>query len=125
MIGSARGIASGLKEAARVALAGRRFLDDVAYSLHVGTEGRTESAVHDALVKTVRGHLTALFLERGATRLQISTTYRYREGLRPEAWRLVEALKHAVDERGLVDPGAHLDSPRRIHTGRPQCGGRE
>ena len=237
VIGSARGIASGLKEAAKVALAGRRFLDDVAYSLHVGTEGRTESAVRDALdeirriaskhngreventipkvlrgqpyvgmtsaigpqgerwlpvhallplsdaanawtavralfdeykaqfaehriqvgvltaivgsnafvlepvfyweaprtpyyervlddatrakfvdfpdnpqgealVKTVRGRLTALFLARGATHLQIGKTYRYREGLRPEALRLVEAIKHAVDERGLVNPGA-------------------
>jgi hypothetical protein len=57
-------------------------------------------------VKTVRGRLTALFLARGATHLQIGKTYRYREGLRPEACRLVEALKHAVDERGLVNPGA-------------------
>jgi len=237
VIASARGLASGLKEAAKVAMAGRRFLNDVAYSLHVGTEGRTASAVSDALdeirrlvakhggreventipkvlrgnpfvpmssaigpqgerwlpvhallrlsdaagawsavralfdefaqpfaghgiqvgvltaivgsnafvlepvfywpaprtpyyervldratlarfedfppnpqaealVKAARGRLTELFLARGATHLQIGRTYRYREGLRPEAWRLVAALKHAVDERGLVNPGA-------------------
>jgi FAD/FMN-containing dehydrogenase len=237
VIGSARGIGAGLKEAAKVALAGRRFLDDVTYSLHVGTEGRTESAVREcldavrrlvaarggreventipkvlrgspfvpmtsaigplgerwlpvhallplsdaatawsavralfdefatgfaehgievgvltaivgghafvlepvfywpaprteyyqrvldgaalsrfedfapnpqgeALVKAVRARLTALFLARGAVHLQIGKTYRYREGLRPEAWRLLEALKRAVDAPGLVNPGA-------------------
>lgn len=236
VIGSARGLGAGLKEAAKVALAGRRFLDDVSYSLHVGNEGRTESSVREcldairrivaahggreventipkvlrgspfvsmtsaigplgerwlpvhallplsdaaatwtavralfdehaagfaehgievgiltaiagnafvlepvfywpaprtefyqrvlddatlgrfedfapnppgeALVKSVRAQLTALFLARGAAHLQIGKTYRYREGLRPEAWRLVEALKRAVDARGLVNPGA-------------------
>jgi len=60
----------------------------------------------EALVKTVRARLTALFLARGAVHLQIGRTYRYREGLRPEAWRLVEALKRTVDAPGLVNPGA-------------------
>jgi FAD/FMN-containing dehydrogenase len=237
VITSARGLAAGLKEAARVALAGRSFLDDVQYSLHVGTEGRTESSVADALgevrrivaahggheventipkvlrgqpfvpmssaigpegerwlpihalvrlsdaadawtavrallaqrqadlaahgvkvgvltaivgsnafvlepvfywpaprtlyyervldaatrakftdfaanpagealVFELRGRLTQLFLERGATHLQIGRTYRYREGLRPEAWQLLAAIKRAVDPRGLVNPGS-------------------
>jgi len=57
-------------------------------------------------VKEARSRLTSLFLARGATHLQIGKTYRYREGLRPEAWRLLEALKRAVDPRGLVNPGA-------------------
>ena len=237
VIGSARGLGAGLKEAAKVALAGRRFLDGVAYSLHVGTEGRSLATVEEslaevrrivaaqggheventipkvlrgspfvpmssaigplgerwlpvhallplseaaatwtavralfdefagafarhgievgvltaivggnafvlepvfywpaprtpyyervldagtlarfedfppnpqgeALVKEARSRLTSLFLARGATHLQIGKTYRYREGLRPEAWRLLEALKRAVDPRGLVNPGA-------------------
>jgi len=237
VITSARGLAAGMKEAARVALAGRRFLDDVSYSMHVGTEGRTEAGVVDALTEVrrivaaqggqeventvpkvlrgmpfvpmtsaigpsgerwlpvhallplseavatwtavralfdsrggdlercgvkvgvltaivgtnafvlepvfywpaprtlyyqrvldeatrakfddfppnpegealvfeMRGHLTQLFLERGATHLQIGRTYRYREGLRPEPWQLLEAIKRAVDPRGLVNPGA-------------------
>jgi FAD/FMN-containing dehydrogenase len=237
VITSARGLAQGLKEAAKVAIAGRAFLDDVAYSMHVGTEGRTESGVSEALAEVrrivashggreventipkvmrgmsyvpmssaigpegerwlpvhalvrlsdaaetwsavqallaprqadleahgvkigvltaivgsnafvlepvfywqaprtlyyervldeatrakftdfppnptgealvfeLRGQLTALFLERGATHLQIGRTYRYREGLRPEAWHLLEAIKRSVDSRGLVNPGS-------------------
>jgi FAD/FMN-containing dehydrogenase len=237
VITSARGLTQGLKEAAKVALAGRSFLDDVPYSMHVGSEGRTESAVADslaevrrivathggreventipkvmrgmrfvpmssaigpagerwlpvhalvrlsdaaetwsavqalfashqaqfdahgvkvgvltaivgsnafvlepvfywpaprtlyyqrvlddatlakfsdfpanpageALVFEVRSQLTELFLARGATHLQIGRTYRYREGLRPEAWQLLEAIKRSVDPRGLVNPGS-------------------
>ena len=237
VITSARGLAQGIKEAARVAMAGRSFLDEVPYSMHVGTEARTESAVTDALAEVRRiaashgGHeventipkvmrgmsyvpmssaigpegerwlpvhalvrlsdaadtwsavqalfatrqaeldahgvrigvltaivgsnafvlepvfywpaprtpyyervldeatrakftefppnpagealvfelrdaLTRLFLERGATHLQIGRTYRYREGLRPDAWRLLEAIKRSVDPRGLVNPGS-------------------
>jgi FAD/FMN-containing dehydrogenase len=57
---SSRSLVGGVKEAARVVLAGRSFLDDVAYSLHVGVEGPTE-AVTDALLAEVRG----LCLRRG------------------------------------------------------------
>ena len=60
----------------------------------------------EALVREARSRLTVIFLERGAAHLQIGRTYRYREGLRPEAWRLVAALKRAVDAPGLVNPGA-------------------
>jgi len=236
VVTSARGLGAGLREAARVALAGRGFLDAAPYSMHVGTEGRSEAAVRDALAevrrlvaarggreventipKVLRGQpfvpmssaigpagerwlpvhalvplsdataaweavralldarhadferlgiqvgvltaivganafvlepvfywpaprtlyyervldeptlrrfaqfapnpegealvfetrnrLTQLFLERGAAHLQIGRTYRYREGLRPEAWRLLEAIKASVDPRGLVNPG--------------------
>jgi hypothetical protein len=54
VITSARSLAAGAKAAAKVALAGRRFLDDVAYSMHVGTEGRTEASVVDALTEVRR-----------------------------------------------------------------------
>jgi FAD/FMN-containing dehydrogenase len=54
VIASAHGLGAGLREAARVALAGRGFLDDAPYSMHVGTEGRTKSSVADAL-DAVRG----------------------------------------------------------------------
>jgi FAD/FMN-containing dehydrogenase len=237
VLASARGLASGVKEVAKMAVAGRRFLDGVDYSMHVGTEGRTESSVADAiaevrrivaakggreventipkvlrgmpfvpmssaigpegerwlpvhalvplseaadawsavkalfasraeqlekhgirigvltavvgsnafvlepvfywpaprtlyyqrvldagtlakftdfppspeteaLVFDTRAALTRLFMERGATHLQIGRTYRYREGLRPEAWKLLEAIKRAVDADGLVNPGS-------------------
>ena len=52
-----------------------------------------------------RNQLAELFLERGAAHLQIGRTYRYREGLRPAAWQLLEAIKATVDPRGLVNPG--------------------
>jgi FAD/FMN-containing dehydrogenase len=236
VVTSARGLGVGLREAARVALAGRGFLDAAPYSMHVGTEGHSEAAVRDALAgvrqlaaarggreventipKVLRGQpfvpmssaigpagerwlpvhalvplsestaaweavralldarradfdrlgiqvgvltaivgaaafvlepvfywpaprteyyermlddstlqrlaqfqpnpegealvfetrdqLAELFLELGAAHLQIGRTYRYREGLRPSAWRLLEAIKAAVDPRGLVNPG--------------------
>lgn len=60
----------------------------------------------EALVFETRSRLTRLFLERGATHLQIGRTYRYREGLRPEALELVTALKAALDPRGLMNPGS-------------------
>jgi FAD/FMN-containing dehydrogenase len=235
VIRSARGLASGLREAARVALAGRGFLDEAPYSMHVGTEGRGAGEVQEALgevrrlvaahggheventipkvlrgqpfvpmssaigpsgerwlpvhglvplsdaagawtavralfasrqadlerlgvqigvlsavvgaqafviepvfywpaprtgyyervldsatlgrfedfppspaaealVFELRGQLTRLFLERGAVHLQIGRTYRYREGLRPEPLALLEAVKRAVDPRGLMNP---------------------
>jgi FAD/FMN-containing dehydrogenase len=236
VITSAQGLATGLREAARVALAGRSFLDEASYSMHVGAEGRTATAVSEslhevrrivaihggheventvpkvlrgtpfvpmssaigpsgerwlpvhalvplsdaaaawsairalfdahranlerlgieigvltaivgsnafvlepvfywpaprtayyervldaatrakfrdfppnpeaeALVFKLRGRLTQLFLERGAAHLQIGRTYRYREGLRPEALRLLEAIKRAVDPQGVINPG--------------------
>jgi FAD/FMN-containing dehydrogenase len=60
----------------------------------------------EALVFELRSELTRLFLARGATHLQIGRTYRYREGLRPEPLRLLEAIKRAVDPNGVVNPGA-------------------
>ncbi len=60
----------------------------------------------EALVFDVRGKLKELFLQRGATHLQIGKTYPYHEGLRPEAWALVNAVKNAVDPRHLVNPGS-------------------
>jgi D-lactate dehydrogenase (cytochrome) len=51
VVTSARNVASGLKQAARVVAAGRSFLDDAPYSLHVGSEGRSEAAVRADLVE--------------------------------------------------------------------------
>jgi FAD/FMN-containing dehydrogenase len=54
VITSARGLGAGLKEAAKVALAGRDFLDAAPYSMHVGTEGRTQASVAEALAEVRR-----------------------------------------------------------------------
>jgi FAD/FMN-containing dehydrogenase len=237
VVTSARSLTAGIKEAAKVAIAGRRFLDDVPYSLHLGSEGRDDASVSaamkavreivaglggteventipkvmrgdpfvpmssaigpegerwlpvhglvplseapamwdavlglfaeyaerferhgivigvltavvgsnafvlepvfywpaprtlfydrmldrdtvarfknfppnpegEATVFEVRAKLTKLFLDRGATHLQIGRTYRYREGLQAEAWQVIESLKRAVDPAGLMNPGA-------------------
>lgn len=46
---ASQGLLSGLKDVAKVAIAGRDFLDDVNYSMHVCTEGRDEAAASSAL----------------------------------------------------------------------------
>jgi len=81
----------------------QRVLDEATLAKFVDFQPNPEA---EALVFELRGALTRLFLERGATHLQIGRTYRYREGLRPEALRLLEAIKRAVDPRGVVNPGA-------------------
>lgn len=55
-------------------------------------------------VRKIRIELTELFSEMGAVHLQIGKAYRYREGLQPEAWKLVQAIKDAVDPTGKVNP---------------------
>jgi FAD/FMN-containing dehydrogenase len=57
-------------------------------------------------VAELRRRLAELFLARGAAHLQIGKTYPYREGRRPEAWRLLEAIKSAVDPDRLMNPGS-------------------
>ena len=59
-----------------------------------------------AHVAALRAELVALLSSLGAAHLQVGKAYRYREGLRPEAFQLVAALKRAVDPRGLVNPGS-------------------
>jgi FAD/FMN-containing dehydrogenase len=65
-----------------------------------------ESPEAMAVVGEARRALARLFLERGAAHLQIGKTYLYREGRRPEAWRLLEAVKNAVDPQRLMNPGS-------------------
>lgn len=58
------------------------------------------------LVAEMRTRLARLFLELGAAHLQVGKTYLYREGRRPETWRLLEAIKSAVDPQRRVNPGS-------------------
>ena len=61
----------------------------------------------------MRDELTALFLGRGATHLQVGRAYRFREGLAPDTFALLEAVKQALDPRGLMNPGVlGLDATR-------------
>ena len=65
-----------------------------------------ESPETAALIEEVRGRLTRRFLELGAAHLQIGKTYLYREGADAPAWRLLEAIKTAIDPQRLVNPGS-------------------
>jgi FAD/FMN-containing dehydrogenase len=49
VVSSAANLASGLTEAARVVAAGRRFLDDVPYSVHLGAEAHSAVAARDQM----------------------------------------------------------------------------
>lgn len=59
-----------------------------------------------ALVMAVRDDLIAAFARLGACSNQIGRTYPYASVLRPESRALLEAIKQAVDPRGLMNPGA-------------------
>jgi FAD/FMN-containing dehydrogenase len=60
----------------------------------------------DALVRQLRGEAAQLFLAHGCTHFQIGKSYPYRQGLRPEAWRVVEGVKSLLDSECRVNPGS-------------------
>jgi len=53
----------------------------------------------------IRADLTRLLEESGAVHLQIGKAYRYREGLKPESFALVSALKNILDPGHRINPG--------------------
>lgn len=57
-------------------------------------------------VMKVRAALVELFREEGAVHLQIGKAYKYREGLEPASFALVETLKKELDPTGQINPGA-------------------
>ena len=57
------------------------------------------------LTAVIRRELIELFRDAGGIHMQIGKSYPYRDGLRAESWRLVEALKTAVDPERRVNPG--------------------
>jgi FAD/FMN-containing dehydrogenase len=58
-----------------------------------------------AMVHELRGIVAEIFRKAGATHFQIAKSYPYKEGMRPEAWALLEAIKNAVDPARLMNPG--------------------
>ena len=58
----------------------------------------------EALVASLRKKFIALMSSCGAVHLQIGKTYPYREGRDENTWRLVDAIKTAVDPQRLMNP---------------------
>ncbi len=59
-----------------------------------------------AVTARLRTELIRVFRENGGIHMQIGKSYPYKESLRPESWRLVEALKTAVDPGKRINPGS-------------------
>ncbi|MEM7501695.1 MAG: FAD-binding oxidoreductase [Pseudomonadota bacterium] len=68
--------------------------------------GFDENPEARALTEVLRTEIIAKFAELGGIHMQIGKTYPYRDHLRPEPWRIVEALKKALDPSGRVNPGS-------------------
>ena len=58
-----------------------------------------------AVVQDLRSILAKMFSKAGATHFQIAKSYPYKEGMSPEAWALLEAIKNAVDPARMMNPG--------------------
>jgi hypothetical protein len=58
----------------------------------------------EALVAQVRTELIDTFSGIGAVHLQVGKTYPYRQGRDPNTWKLLEAIKTAVDPERLMNP---------------------
>ena len=59
-----------------------------------------------AVTARVRKELIDLFCDAGGIHMQIGKSYPYRDGLKPESWRVVQAIKDAVDPENRVNPGS-------------------
>jgi FAD/FMN-containing dehydrogenase len=56
-------------------------------------------------VTEARRELVSLLSDLGAVHLQVAKAYPYREGLRPEAFTIVAALKRVLDPTNRLNPG--------------------
>ena len=69
-------------------------------------KGFSANADNTALVHRLRAAIVAIFTKVEAIHLQIARTYPLKASHDPAAWGLLEALKQAVDPRGLMNPGS-------------------
>ena len=81
----------------------REYVEDHVLSKMPGFESNPEA--QDATAK-VRAELVDLFEQLGGIHMQIGKTYKYRSGLRPESWRIVDAIKDVVDPARRINPGS-------------------
>ena len=59
-----------------------------------------------AVTADLRRQVIDAFAAAGGIHMQIGKAYPYRDGLRPESWRIVEAIKETVDPERRVNPGS-------------------
>ncbi len=59
-----------------------------------------------ATVEKAREAVLEVFAEHAAAHFQIGRTYPYKEGREEASWKLLEAIKAAVDDKGIVNPGS-------------------
>ena len=58
------------------------------------------------IVNAIRSDLRDLFRDLGAAHMQIGKFYAYRDGLMEQTFGTMKLLKHALDPKGLMNPGA-------------------
>ena len=59
-----------------------------------------------AVTAEIRQEVIQVFRAAGGIHMQIGKAYPYRQGIKAEPWRLVEAIKKAVDPDARVNPGS-------------------
>ena len=59
-----------------------------------------------ALVDRLRGEVIGVFQALGAAHLQVARSYPFKASHHPAAWAVLEAVKHSVDPKGLMNPGS-------------------
>ena len=68
-------------------------------------KGFSENLQARAAVQSMREELVAAFSALGASHLQVGKEYIYSEGLKPEPFALIKAIKAVVDPQRRINPG--------------------
>jgi FAD/FMN-containing dehydrogenase len=69
-------------------------------------KGFAANAEARATVDQLRSAVVDLFADLGAVHVQVARTYKLKESHDPGAWRILQALKKAVDPNNLMNPGS-------------------
>ncbi len=66
--------------------------------------GFEKNAAAREMVEKIRQELIDLFCELGGIHLQIAKSYNYREGIKPDNWKLIQSIKQLVDPDKRINP---------------------
>ncbi len=115
LLGVARGqasVVSGLKEAFKVAAAGRRHLRDVGYSLHMAVEGRNAADADNSLEQ-----INSICSQRGGREIAASVSRVMRGTPFPPPYMLLGPKgERWVPVHGIVPHSRHVDALAAIDT---------